>query len=314
MATDYALFSENVLISMLQNYEKELFMLAHTEPEPGKEDEHRINIAFAHRNVLELAAALKIKAESQNICNETAFSTTSGTINQADKKFEKEDNKTVPYNSVATHELPPEETSDQVTSNEAHLESKQSHIDPAPIDTYTNPLNQNSNSDLAKTQEACNPVVTEQPPPNYLAATAVSETAPTTVNCTFNGEQRTTQFSEQNTLGMNSYLTTPQVITTSQTYQPQSTVVTTQPTPMHYTSDPIYRADFQIASSQHQAMEAIPPSHIKCFYLFSFYWPCCPSSGSCNFCLNCYICIGKFYKPTLIKDRFQLLSPLACQW
>ena len=61
-ASVYAAFDEQILVSMLQKAEKELFMLKNTEPEPGKWREHNINLAFAQQNVVKLTDALKIKA------------------------------------------------------------------------------------------------------------------------------------------------------------------------------------------------------------------------------------------------------------
>ena len=76
MAADYSLFSEHVLVSMLQQAELELFTLEITGPEPTGESTYQLKLAYAKQTVAKLSEALKTKAENEVTDHSTTFLTT----------------------------------------------------------------------------------------------------------------------------------------------------------------------------------------------------------------------------------------------
>ena len=71
MAENYALFSEEVLASMLQKADLDLFVLENKEPGIGTDSDHQLKVTFAQQTVTKLTDALQIK--SRNFLKETSF-------------------------------------------------------------------------------------------------------------------------------------------------------------------------------------------------------------------------------------------------
>ncbi|MAB74959.1 MAG: hypothetical protein CMO47_00650 [Verrucomicrobiales bacterium] len=92
MASVYASLSEQVLVSNLQNAEKELYILENTDPEAGKEADHRARIAFAKQNVQKLTDAIMAKSKQKA---ETTSANLESTFVQSNNEELKQDYRTI---------------------------------------------------------------------------------------------------------------------------------------------------------------------------------------------------------------------------